>query len=88
MLEYAIGFPLGMSVAIPVGIIFMTRSALIALKAKYAFKMISLGDNPEDYRWDIDDARIDPIARLLVGGRRLDDRSRATEEEIDREILR
>ncbi|MAH49350.1 hypothetical protein CMI37_26235 [Candidatus Pacearchaeota archaeon] len=86
--DYIYGLAIFASVQIPFYVFSLARSALTGLKARHAFKMISLGDNPRTYRWDIDDARIDPIARLIVGGKRLDARSRATEEGIDREMLR
>lgn len=42
----------------------------VALRARYALQRISLGDDSRKYHNDIQDAKIDGLAGLLIGGRR------------------
>jgi len=52
-------------------LVSMTQNSVqLGLKGRYALDMISLGDDPQKYRDTIQDAKIDGLAGLIMGGRR------------------
>ncbi|MEI6058379.1 MAG: hypothetical protein WCP89_01270 [archaeon] len=65
-----------------VGIKILSEGIYCTLNARQAIEMIDAGDNPLKYRWVIDDARIDPISRLIVGGKTLDNLANEIEPKI------
>ena len=49
---------------------FIADSAKIAMRARYALRCISLRMDSRNYHDEIQDAKIDGLAGLLIGGRR------------------
>jgi len=70
---YFSSFLIGVSfVSVPYLVYQLGESLSTGVKVRGAIRLIELGEDPRKHRWDLDDARIDPIACRIAGRKKLE----------------